>query len=242
MNMTHENKRVLNEIRIALNKEAGHEVKLELNETTGDYEFENKSDADYGTVCYLVALNTMIKLNNLQQDAGITGFQHSVIAGILNKFVNCRVLTPIEDNDNEWTESFKNAGNTVYQGKRYTGIFKNVSPEGVVTYNDVNRFTFRDNGGCFHCGTLNAIAESHYGPITLPYMPKESVMFDTVTFDSVNGNTGEFDTICVYDMCGESIYIDSDGTPLTKEEFLKRYENYCKVCEDPVPLDTDRLK
>ena len=243
------NETVLNEIMIALKNEAGHEVKLKLNETTGDYEFEDKSDTEYGTVCYLIALNTMIKLNKLQQDEGITGFQHSVIASILNTLIDDRVLTPIEDTDDVWelVEGFAGESEKTYQCKRYSALFKHVSSDNNVSYSAVGRFAYKEpNGVCFNRGMLDRIAEKYFGEIKMPYLPEKTKVFDAVTFDSETGEDGCYDTMCIYDMCGKTIYLDDNGNSLTKDEFLARDEKSCDIRKsnsaEIVPLDMARLK
>lgn len=245
------NETVLNEIMFALKNEAGHEVNLKLNETTGDYEFEDKADTDYGTVCYLIALNTMVKFNKLQEDMGITGFQHSVIAGILNTLIDDRVLAPIEDTEDAWrfAYNFTDDGKPVkvYQCKRYSALFKDVYSDGGIKYNVVSRFVYKEpNGACFHCGMLDRIAEKYFGEIKMPYLPEKTKVFDAVTFDSENGEDGCYDTMCIYDMCGKTLYLDDNENSLTKDEFLARYEKYCDIRKSKsaeiVSLDMTRLR
>lgn len=244
---------VLDEILRMLNKYdwADHDVKLKLNEETGDYEFEDKDDSNYGSICYLIALNTMAKFNKLQSSEGITGCQHEMIIDILNTLIDDRLLSPIEDTDDTWgcadsslPYNIRLNGTKSYQCKRYTSLFKDVLPDGSIHYTDSRRFTFKDsNGACFRCGTLSNIAEEYFGKITMPYLPKKSIVFDTITFDSEGGDPGCCDTICIYDMCGKSIFVDTDGNSLTKEEFLNRYEKYRKICKGtPVELKMEKIK
>lgn len=225
------------EVSIALNKlcKDGKKVELKLNEETGDYEFVNPEDRDYDSICYLIALNIAHKAEILQENEGVTGFQHGYIAAIAKDLIDCVPLTPIDDVDAEWTEvgiSFSD-GVTVYQAKRAYDLFKRVYADGTVKYSDNNRFVYREGGGTWHCKTLINIAEKYYGPITFPYMPggKNRHVFEAVTFDSVKGEPGSYDTMVIYDMKGETLYITDDGEPLTYEEFMKRYEQYCQAAE-----------
>ena len=245
------NEEILVDIKNALKTEAGHDVELKFNETTGDYEFEDKADTDYGTVCYLIALNTMVKLNKLQEDMGITGAQHSIITNILDILINDRILTPIEDTEDAWrfVHTFINDDKPVkaYQCKRYSALFKHVYSDGSIKYNTVSRFAYKEpNGTCFHCGMLDRIAEKYFGEIKMPYLPEKTKVFDAVTFDSETGEDGCYDTMCIYDICGKTIYLDDNENSLTKDEFLARYEKYCDIRKsnsaEIVPLDMARLK
>ena len=85
------------------------------------------------------------------------------------------------------------------------------------------------NGTCFHCGMLDRIAEKYFGEIKMPYLPEKTKVFDAVTFDSETGEDGCYDTMCIYDMCGKTIYLDDSENSLTKDEFIARYEKYCDI-------------
>lgn len=241
----------VNEVLLYLNRnrKPDDQVKLKLNEVTGDYEFENPGDKNYDSVCYLVALNAAIKAANLQMDNGVTGFQHSCIVSIINTLINGRLLEPIEDRDAEWTElrDFGEAGVTEYQAKRYPALFKTVRPDGTVKYNDVDRFAARDgkDGPCWSGRFANIVGEKAHGPITLPYMPKPTVIFDSTSFDSKNAEIGCYDTICFYDINGQTIFYDDSGEEITKDEFLSRYNHYCTVAKEkgykPVEIEFDRI-
>ena len=231
------------------NRKPDNQVKLKINEVTGDYEFENPGDKNYDSVCYLIALNVAIKAAKLQMDNDVTGFQHGYIVSIINTLINDRLFEPIEDCDDEWTElrDFGKDGNKEYQAKRYTALFKTVKPDGVVAYNDVNRFAGRDgkDGPCWSGRFADIVGEKVYGPITLPYMPKPTIIFDSVSFDSKNAEIGCYDTICFYDVNGQVIFYDDGGKEITKDEFLGRYNRYCTVAKEkgynPVEIELDRI-
>ncbi len=229
------------------NRKPDDQVKLKLNEVTGDYEFENPGDKNYDSVCYLIALNVAIKAANLQRDNGVTGFQHGCIVSIINTLINDRLLEPIEDRDTEWTElkDFGKDGDKEYQAKRYSALFKTVKPDGTVKYNDVNRFASRDgkDGPCWSGRFADIVGERVYGPITMPYMPKPTIIFVSSSFDSKNAEIGCYDTICFYDVNGQTVFYDDDGEEITKDEFLDRYNRYCAVAKqkghEPIKIDLD---
>ena len=226
-----------NEVLFALNKDRkeNEKIELKLNDETQDYEFVNPKDCDYGTICYLIALNIAHKAEVLQEKEGITGFQHGYIAGIAKNLIDNVPITPIEDNEGEWTEIVMGANGapTIYQAKRASSLFKYVYDDGTVKYSDCDRFVYREDGATWNCKLLGEIAEKYYGPITFPYMPgsKNRHVFEAITFNSINGEPGSYDTMVVYDMKGETLYITDDGDPLSYEEFMKRYEQYRQAAE-----------
>lgn len=226
-----------NEVLFALNKDhkENEKIELKLNETTGDYEFVNPEDRDYGTICYIIALNIAHKAEVLQAKEGITGFQHGYIATIAKSLIDSDPITPIEDNEDEWAEVLMaaNDGPTIYQAKRAPNLCKYVYSDGVIKYRDSNRFVYVEDGAAWNSKLISDIAEKYYGPITFPYMPgsKNRHAFEVTTFDSVNGKPGSYDTMVIYDMKGETLYITDDGDPLTHEEFMERYNQYCQAAE-----------
>lgn len=247
---------LVEEVTRAINSKAKPEyhVKFKLNEATGDYEFEDPSSVNYSSICYLIALNIVNKAVKLQSDNGITGFQHGIIARLVTELVNDRVLTPIEDKDDEWQcineyygEENEKTGKNDYQSKRYASLFKHVSPTGEITYDDIDRFAYREEGcGCWNGSVISNIGEKLYGPITLPYMPKETIIFDAVTFDSVTARPGEYDTMCIYNAKDLTLFLDDNGNELSKDEFISRYDKYCKIANDNgyevKTLDMNRIK
>ena len=118
---------------------------------------------DYGCACYESALKA---LKSLLED----GHQ------ILNRLIDMKPLTPIEDTDDVWEYSWENTdGSKTYHCNRMSSLFKDVHPDGSISYHDNNRFMVIDikSGLSGRNGTINRIMEEVIGPITMPYIPQD---------------------------------------------------------------------
>lgn len=154
--------------------------------------------SDYGCTCYRSALRAF---NSLMED-GHSGGSINFTKNILNRLITSKPLTPIKDIDDVWTQ----VGGTrkdikVYQCKRMSSLFKHVSDNGDVSYNDVNRVVgINIHSECsFHSGLLDRIV-NEMAPITMPYMPSTKpyyVYCEDFLYDS---NNGDYDTVGVFYM------------------------------------------
>ena len=92
-----------------------------------------------GADCYESALRAF---NVLARD-GHSGFSIQVTKSILNRLIDGRCLTPIEDVPDIWSdisEIFsKDSKSKHYQCKRLSSLFKEVAEDGTVTLSDTNR-------------------------------------------------------------------------------------------------------
>lgn len=125
---------------------------------------------DYGCACYDSALKAF---NSLLED-GHSGFSIGITKYILNRLIEGKLLTPIEDTDDIWVgRTYRDEVNS-YQCKRMSSFFKDVYPDGTVKYNDVNRFcgvNANNPNATYHSGLIDRILDEMY-PITMPYMPE----------------------------------------------------------------------
>lgn len=167
------------EIEIACNKE-------NPNRKAGEF--------DYGCACYESALKAF---KSLTED-GHSGFSIGITKHILNRLIDGKPLTPIEDNDDAWGRERIDAHDeyTSYQCKRMSSLFKQVYNDGHIEYEDVNRviaYDVDDPDLTYHTGLADNLVNEMY-PITMPYMPYDrsfKVCFETFLTDKKHG---DFDT------------------------------------------------
>lgn len=153
---------------------------------------------DYGCACYESALKAF---NSLTEDRH-SGFSIGLTKNILNRLIDGKPLTPIEDTDDVWKycEWGDNEGVKQYQCRRMSSLFKDVYPDGSVRYHDVDRVrgvNTSDPDILWSNGMTTKIVDELF-PITMPYMPANSpykVFCEDVLSDPENG---DFDTMAVY--------------------------------------------
>jgi len=91
-----------------------------------------EGEFDYGRACYESAL----KAFNCLMDDNHSGMSIGFTKNILNRLIDGKCLTPIEDTDDIWKYSFDRSDSAkVYQCKRIPSFFKEVYPDGSTKYN-----------------------------------------------------------------------------------------------------------
>lgn len=186
---------------------------------------------DYGCACYESALKALKSL--LEDDH--SGFSIVLTKQILNRLIDGNPLTPIEDTDDIWNYSWENTdGTKVYHCNRMSSLFKDVHPDGSISYHDNNRFVVIDiKSGCsWHNGTINRIMEGVIGPITMPYMPQNEpyrAYQEDFLYDPENGDYDTVGLLYYKTPDGErkelNIYLaekDGELVRITKEEYDTR--------------------
>lgn len=188
---------------------------------------------DYGCACYESAL----KAHKSLCGDGHSGMSIGFTTAILNRMIDGKVLTPIEDTDDVWTEYFYKKDDTErhFQCKRMSSLFKDILADGTVRYSDVNRYVGIDIGDDYgyHNRLISRIGEEMF-PITMPYFPCDKPFkFYTETF-LVDPKNGDSDTRgIIYVICpdGERVeinryfkYADEGMEEIDKAEYLARKE------------------
>lgn len=199
-----------------------------------------KNNADpYGSGCLKSALKAFRSLC----DDGHSGFSIGITKCLLNRLIDGKPLTSIEDDPDLWNEcGGYGEEKAVYQNARMSGLFKDVFPDGTTKFHDVDRVTLveiEDDGTetTWHSGLASKLVDEIVGPITLPYYPKaKPYKVYAQQFDSVNAEVGCFDTshiIKIVDPEGNEIscerfYAETDtGMELiSKEEYDRRRASY----------------
>lgn len=192
---------------------------------------------DYGEACYESAFRAF---KSLCKD-GHSGFSIGLTKNILNRLIDGKPLTPIEDTDDIWYSDdidVSNDGTVTYQCTRMPSLFKKVHPDGSVVYNDVERFVgveASNPGICFSAGYIREYMDRVVGPVTMPYMPTSKPYYVYCEDFLVDPKNGDFDTVgLLYYKTPEGERKDLDiylkGTEkgfkeITKEEYLRRKGN-----------------
>lgn len=148
------------------------EVELACKRERNDSGFE-EGEWDYGSACYESALKAY---HSLCED-GHSGFSIGLTKQILNRLIEGKPLTPIEDTDDVW-EDVGHYNNdklgTKFQCKRMSALFKDVLEDGTVKYIDVDRYYCVDinSGATYTLGLIGKIIDE-IDPITMPYIPQD---------------------------------------------------------------------
>lgn len=177
-------------------------------------------DWDYGCACYESALKAF---KSLMADSH-SGFSISLTKDILNKLIDGRPLTSIEDTDDIWFDT-TSYGSTeyVYQCKRMSSLFKHIEKDGTVKYKDVNRCVKVDisNGSTWHNGLIDRIVSELY-PITMPYSPSRNPFKVYCEDFLVDRSKGDYDTT------GILYLLTPDGKRVEVNRFFTEDDNEWK--------------
>ena len=174
-----------------------------------------------GAECYKSALRALWSLTR----DGHSGFSIQMTKSILNRLVDGRPLTPIEDTDDVWVDITLNADGKPlfndnkkhYQCKRMSALFKEVAEDGTVTYSDterVNAVNVDRPDTVYHNGFTTRLIDKIF-PITLPYLPsnkKFKVVRDEFLVDPKNGD---------YDTVGYLYILTPDGKRVELNRYFK---------------------
>lgn len=212
---------------------------------------KNAEDAEYGVMCYRSALNAYKSL----LDDNHSGFSIQLTKSILNRLIDGKCLTPIEDIPDVWNEVSK--GN--YQCKRMSSFFKNVDENGTITYRDIDRtqvINIENTGVAYYNGLASRLVDKIF-PIKMPYLPlskKFKVFTEEFLFDPKGG---DYDTVAyLYILTPNDTKVElnryfkeaSDGkmVPIEKAEYderkAKRVEALKKEASSPINSSNDNVK
>lgn len=167
---------------------------------------------DYGCACYESALKAF---NSLMED-GHSGMSIGFTKQILNRLIDGKPLTPIEDTVDAWNDiTDRHEGYETYQCKRMSSFFKDVYKDGTVKYSDVDRVNCVDfyNGNTYYSGFIRHIVDEMY-PITMPYLGGETYKVYASDF-LYDENNGDFDTIKIH------YILKPDGEKITVDRYFK---------------------
>lgn len=141
---------------------------------------------DYGCACYESALKAF---NSLLED-GHSGFSIGMTKHILNRLIEGKPLTPIEDTDDIWDKG-------TYQCKRMSSLFKDIYPDGSIKYHDNDRIyciNVDNPNVSYHSGLVSNLIDEMY-PITMPYFPESKPFVVHCEEFLTDPKNGDFDTV-----------------------------------------------
>lgn len=150
---------------------------------------------DYGCACYESALKAFRSLQSDEHSGMSIGFTKD----ILNRLIDHKPLTAIEDTPDVWSDVLDRSGHrgedVCYQNKRMSSLFKYVYADGTVKYRDVDAFVGVDieNDFCFHSGLIDNIM-NELNPIIMPYYPPSKPTRVYITDALTDRKNGDFDT------------------------------------------------
>lgn len=170
---------------------------------------------DYGIQCYKSALRAF---NSLCKD-GHSGLSITITQGILNRLIEGKPLTPIEDIPESWEEC-ANVNDEIlvyYQCKRMSSLFKKVYKDGSIKYDDIGRTraSYSSEDMCCWFSPLASRVIDEMFPISFPYIGDYKYIVHGERF-LVDSKNGDFDTVSL-------LYVDMVGPNGTTKIKLDRY-------------------
>ena len=190
---------------------AKREIEIACKSERGD---KPETEWDYGCACYESAYRAF---QSLAGD-GHSGMSISITKNILNRLIEGKPLTPVEDTPDVWNEVTYRGEYRSYQCSRMSSLFKDVYADGKVEYHD-NDLCYCVNKGnpnsvAWYNGFISRLIHEKY-PITMPYFPAEKPMVVHCTEGLTDPKNGDFDTIGVW------YVVKPDGEKDTIERFFK---------------------
>lgn len=194
---------------------AEKEIEIACKRERADSKVED-GDCDYGCACYESALKAYKSLIG----DGHSGFSIGLTKQILNRLIDGKPLTPIEDTPDIWNDisdiSGLNGEVVNYQCKRMSSLFKYVYADGTVEYKDVNRYYCVDINNTevtYYSGLVQRIIDEMF-PITMPYSPGKAIAVYCEDFLTDKKN-GDFDTRGIF------YAVKPDGEKIKINRFFK---------------------
>ena len=199
-----------------------------------------EGEFDYGCACYESALKAFKSLT----DDGHSGFSIKMTQSILNRLIDGKPLTPIEDVEDVWNYcSTDKDGTKMYQCSRISALFKDVYPDGTVKYTDNDChicININNHHDTYRNGLVGNIINEMF-PITMPYFPGNPIKVYCEEF-LTNKFNGDFDTFGVLyalkEEDGEQKKIEINRyfrepvgeetghwTEISEEEYMQRKQN-----------------
>lgn len=186
--------------------------------------------------CYESALKAFQSL--LEEEH--TPFSIGITKYILNRLLDRKPLSPIEDTEDVWLNSNSSNEGNDYQCKRVRSLFKHVNPDGSVKYMDVDRHRVIevDNPDTYYVSGLVDLIMDELYPIQMPYFPEDKTFdFFCERFLSDRKN-GDFDTVGILyaiEPLGKRVEInryfkesEDDFVEIEKDEYEERRQMHLK--------------
>lgn len=173
-----------------MNEWAKREVEIAIN---------GSKDSDGMDSYFECCCNSALKAYESLCEDGHSGYSIMATKNILNRLIDGKPLTPIEDVPEVWDLIEDEKDKKMYQNKRMSSLFKHVYSDGSVDYNDINRYYCEDihDGMTYTNGLVNSILNEMY-PITMPYMPADKRIKVVCASLLTDPKNGDFDTKAIF--------------------------------------------
>lgn len=165
---------------------------------------------------------------------------------ILNRLIDGKPLTPIEDTEDMWNMYYTDEKGKHYQCKRMSSLFKDVSVDGTVKYSDVNRYycTSKDNPNVsWHNGFVAKIYDEMF-PLTMPYIPNNKadvIVCDEILTDRKNGDYDTMAILYIQRANGEKVEVNryfKEGDTSFVEISIEEYQEREKMSQERIRNET----
>ena len=150
---------------------------------------------------YVECLKSAERAFNCLMNDSHSGMSISITKSILNRLIDRKPLTPIEDTPDVWRDSnIYHADYHVYQCKRMSSLFKYVYEDGRVEIHDNNRFLCTEINNPYVPLSFSIVPEilREKYPMTMPYMPDNESYHVTISTNLYDDNgRSDFDTFSI---------------------------------------------
>jgi len=208
------------DIKTWAEREAAIRIEFERKDKDTDEPFFN-----YGAAC----VESALKAFNCLMEDGHSGMSIGFTKAFLNRLIDGKPLTPIEDTDDIWKFSWEDDGVKTYQCTRMSSLFKDEYPDGTVKYHDVDRvicYEVSSPDVSYSSGFIRKIIDDMF-PITMPYWPKDNPYKVYVEEFLTDPKNGDYDTMGV-------LYLRTpDGEKIDINRYFKEAEGgFAEIDED----------
>lgn len=171
-----------------------------------------EEEIEYNRSCYKSALKAY---NSLMED-GNSRASIQFTKDILNRLIDGKPITPIEDTDDIWLTGVNFSDYVSYQCSRMSSLFKKVYNDGHVEYEDISRIVCVDGKGLtYHNYFVRKIITELAGTVTMPYEPSTNPI-RVYTSDYLYGKkNGDFDILAIWR------YVMPNGDEIPVHRFFK---------------------
>ena len=183
-----------------------------------EIELLHNNDDDYFYMCCQSAYKALESLlEDEHSGASIVETKH-----ILNRLIDRKPLTAIEDTPDVWEEMESHRDDCkVFHCNRMSSLFKDIYDDGRVEYHDNQKFYCADLNNpivTWHNGFINKLLHEKY-PITMPYFPTSTPYIAYCSEGLYDPKNGDFDTIAIW-------YVKKpDGEKESFNRFFKESDN-----------------
>lgn len=197
---------------------AENEIELAIKKQTSKEDFMD----GYVKMCFESALEAY-KVLCAQ---GHSGMSIHITQGILNRLIDGKPLTAIEDTPDVWTESrTEENGTKHFQCDRMPSLFKIVDENGNVSYDDIHRVVCKavnNDNICYSSLLVSDVIDKMY-PLEMPYFPADRSYVVLVEEANcykhlISVTTPECEVVSI------NRYFDDKGEEISEEEFTN-YKN-----------------